>query len=437
MAGACPALGPHDPLVSGLLGTVDCNVQTLVHGGYTALFQPSSAFSEVLTAALTVYVALIGYRLLLGRSRMGVGDFALSAAKIGAVLALATQWATYQSVVYDTLFHGPEQLATAVLDGMQPRGSQFRGNVFVGLQRAFDDLSAGASSFSKHASDTAAAATTPTGAAPVVIPGLPAPVAAAPVPTTTAAQAAGLLSGDSFGAAMLAATAALLLVSTLGVLLAAKIVLAVLLGLGPIFIALFLFDATRGVFEGWLRAALCFAFAPLMATLLTGVSLTMLEPSLVEMEALRAQGVYALEPVFTVTLLVLVFAAVALGMLVASGIVAAGLRLPARREAAPGAVQGETRIALGQALAALPRAERVAAAAAAQERRDATIFAASTAASETAAERRVTVASSAAATRSVTADIPAEARLGQGPRRTASPRAPRDPAIRATGARTA
>ena len=438
MAGDCPVLGPHDPLVRGLLGTVDCNVQTLVHGGYAALFQPNSTFSELLTAILTIYVALIGYQLLLGRSRLGVGDFALSAAKIGAVLALATQWGTYQAIVYDTLFHGPEQLATSVLDGMQPQGSEFRGNVFVGLQRAFDDLSAGASAFAQHGA--AAASTTPTApipGQPTTVPGVPTPTG--PTPSTTAAQVGGLLSGDSFGAAMLAGTAAVLLISTLGVLLAAKIVLGVLLGLGPIFIALFLFGSTRGVFEGWLRASLAFAFAPLMATLLTGVALTMLEPSLVEMEALRDQGVFQLEPVYTVTLLVLVFAGVSVGMLVASGVVASGFRLPGRQARGSAQATGEGRADEVQTAAVLPRAARVAAATSAQDRRDAMIFA-SESTGRPAGERRITVgATPSAATARATpgGDIPPETRLGQGARRTASPRAPRTPGSRAAGARMA
>ena len=64
--GSCPAPSPDDPLVRSLLGTVDCNVRDLVHTGYTAIFQPGSAISGLLTALLTIYVAIMGYRLLLG-----------------------------------------------------------------------------------------------------------------------------------------------------------------------------------------------------------------------------------------------------------------------------------------------------------------------------------------------------------------------------------
>ena len=76
MAGSCPAPGPDDPLVQSLLGTVDCNVQDLVHTGYMAVFQPGGAISGLLTALLTIYVAIMGYRLLLGQSQLRVSDFA-------------------------------------------------------------------------------------------------------------------------------------------------------------------------------------------------------------------------------------------------------------------------------------------------------------------------------------------------------------------------
>ena len=102
MAGACPTPQIGDPLVASLLGSTDCHVQSLVRSGYDALFAPSGAFSAVMTILLTVYVALIGYRLLLGRSQLNVSDLALSAVKIGVVVALATQWGNYQTVVYRT-----------------------------------------------------------------------------------------------------------------------------------------------------------------------------------------------------------------------------------------------------------------------------------------------------------------------------------------------
>ena len=50
-----------------------------------------------------------------------------------------------------------------------------------------------------------------------------------------------------------------MLLGTVGVLATTKIALAILMGLGPIFIVAALFDATRGLFTGWLKAVVLMA----------------------------------------------------------------------------------------------------------------------------------------------------------------------------------
>ena len=386
MAGVCSAPGPDGPLVRGLLDVVDCNTQALVHSGYAALFEPSGAFVTVLTTLLTLYVGIMGYRLLLGQSQLRVTDFAVTAVKIGVVLALTTQWDTYQAVVYRFLFEGPQQLASTLLSSVQPPDSAFRGNVFDGLQRAFDDLSGFASGYASKAGP----------------------------------QVSPLLGGAGFGALMLTSTASILLLSSLGVLLASKIVLALLLAVGPVFIALFLFDSTRGLFEGWLRAGIAFAFAPFASILLLGVALTMLEPSLLQMEELRRRGVFVLGPVYSVATLVLVFSGVSLGAIIAGGMIAKGFKLPARQVTQRDQALNETRRSETSAVV-LSRAGRVAAAAMAMERRDkASIIAIGQ--SSSLVDRRTDVTSSSSRRSVSSIEGP---RLGQGARRIARPRTPR------------
>jgi type IV secretion system protein VirB6 len=387
MANACPAAGPDDPLVHSLLGVVDCNAQQLVRSGYAALFEGSGHFTAVLTVLLTLYVAFIGYRLMLGQSQLRVTDFVLSAVKIGLVLALATQWNAYQALVYRLLFSGPQQLADMLVSAVQPDQSSFRGDVFDGLQRAFDDLSGAANGFSSHAA-----------------------------PTTSP-----LLGGAGFGALLMTLSASVLLLSSLGVLMAAKIVLALLLAIGPIFIGLALFDSTRGLFEGWLRASLGFALAPLSSILLLAVSLTMLEPSLLQIEELRRRGVYTLGPAYSVATLILVFAVVSLGALLAGGIVAMGFRLPSRKIAPSAEPSTVTVNATGSPALDQPRALRIAAAAAAMERRDTLSLASASVSSLI--DRRTEVASQSQ--RASGATVLPEARLGQGARRTVRPRTAR------------
>ena len=64
----------------------------------------------MLTGLLTLFVALFGYRLLFGHTP-GVRDGVLALVKIGIVLALATSWPAYRTLVYDVALRGPAELA--------------------------------------------------------------------------------------------------------------------------------------------------------------------------------------------------------------------------------------------------------------------------------------------------------------------------------------
>lgn len=401
MAALCPAPGANDPLVQSLLGTVDCNVDGLVRGGYGALFAPSGGFAVLMTSLLTIYVAVLGYQLLLGRTPLRIGTLAITALRIGVVLTLATGWSTYQTLVYNFLFHGPVELSRGLLAGVQPRGSLFRGDVFVGLQSVFDALNAFAADFAKNA---ATAATPASGAAPPTV---------------------GWNGGAGFGAQALTISAITLLFSTLGVVLAAKIILGLLLALGPIFIALMLFAATRGVFEGWLRATLAVAIAALASILTLGVALTVLEPSLLALRDTVAQNDYSLTPVYSILVLVVVFAAVSLGAVAAGGIIALGFRLP-RGEGALAMAPAVIQAAPPSVMVGISRADRVAAAMTALGRREAALIGAGAAGGDRRTVMTIAERTSAGGRAHAPAPVEAAARLGQARRRAATPKARRD-----------
>jgi type IV secretion system protein VirB6 len=398
MDGACPAFSVNDPLVGSLLSVVDCNLQGLIQAGYGALFHPTGAFGALLTAALTIYVAVIGYQLLLGRAALNISDLALSAVKLAAVAALATQWGIYERLVYHLLFFGPQQLANLISHTLW-QSSGHEGDVFDGLQRAFTDL-------------TAFSPATPPGGATATAAG---PVAAG------AGQLSTLLSRAGFDSVLLLGSAVLLLLSTLGVLIACKIVLGILLAAGPIFIALMLFETTQGLFEGWLRAALGFAFAPLAVTLLLGFSLVLLEPSLKQIEMMRGQAQYIPGVGFGVAVIVTALAGVSLGLVAAGGVIAGGFRLPrAARGAAPSAVAQTNPPAPLQPVQS--RADRMAGAILAQARRGGGSPLSLTGYLEpgvSVTERRFTLSATSSSPQRAT---PPDARLGQQPRRSARPR---------------
>lgn len=222
---ACPALPSGDQIsLTVTLRAVDCNVDAAVAAGYARLFGEGGALGLALTVCLTIYVALYGYRLLFGRAGLTVSGAAIQLATIGAILTFAASWPAYQSVAVDLMTNGPQELANVVLNADGDSGQTFAQRV--------DQL-------------VARLLTTPD---------------AAPEPAK--ADGGSLISDIRVGSAIA------LGLGTGGLLVVAKIVLAALLALGPVFIVLMLFDVTRGLFAGWLRTALFAAFVPLIATLL-------------------------------------------------------------------------------------------------------------------------------------------------------------------------
>ena len=88
--------------------------------------------------------------------------------------------------------------------------------------------------------------------------------------------------------------ALLLMLGTVGVLLTARIALAVLLALGPIFVVLALFPGTRGLTAGWLRGLVLTAITPLFVVLGGGLMIELIVP--VVSGLANGQGVTEAEP---------------------------------------------------------------------------------------------------------------------------------------------
>jgi type IV secretion system protein VirB6 len=137
-----------------------------------------------------------------------------------------------------------------------------------------------------------------------------------------------LQGGPAFGATALWLSSIVLLVSTLGLIILSKLMLGLLLAIGPLFVGLLLFDQTKGFFEGWLRTSLGFALVPLATVVFMTGLLASLEPSLQELSVARAENRYAIQPVLTVLVIVLTFTAVFGSVIGLCTRLVAGFRLP-------------------------------------------------------------------------------------------------------------
>jgi type IV secretion system protein VirB6 len=185
---------------------------------------------------------------------------------LGLVLTFATAWPAYQAMVYDLLTKGPDQVASAFLGAHGGATQAFAGR----LDALFAQVA-------------------------------------------EVAQAVGALghgpSGDGQVAVKLVwASAITLLVSTVGLLVVSRIVLAVLLALGPVFIVLALFDRTRGLFEGWLRTTTALAFTPMLLVLGGSGVLASLSPVIAAIADDPAAAVADLRPIMTLFLGAIVYA---------------------------------------------------------------------------------------------------------------------------------
>ena len=321
----CPTTAA-DGMVPALVETVDCHIRVLVQDSYRNLVGPNTVFAAAFTGLLTIYIALLGYQLLFGRGGLRVTELPVTALKIGLIMAFLTSWAAYQTVFFTLLFDGPRELMQAMLAPMARAGSGFDGDVYGGLERAFQDMSGAAGVYGGQASPNANI----------------------------------LQGGPMLGSGLLWLCGIGMLLSTIGVILAVKIVLAFLLAIGPVFIGFFLFDATRGLFDGWLRTTISFAIAPLAATVFGGAMLMMLQPFLASLSANAALGVFDMGVIITIALIIAVFALI-MGMSLRIGAGIAGGFATQRPRAAREREHERERRQDAPPTAAAARAEQIAA----------------------------------------------------------------------------
>ena len=115
-----------------------------------------------------------------------------------------------------------------------------------------------------------------------------------------------------FNAFALGGSRIIFLIGSIGAFAAVRLLSALLLALGPFFIAFLLFDNSRSLFEGWVRMLGGAALASLAAAIVLGLELGFLEPWLADVLARRLGGealpslpteLLVLVSVFTIALL--------------------------------------------------------------------------------------------------------------------------------------
>jgi type IV secretion system protein VirB6 len=224
--------------ISDVLGSVDCETAQVTRLAFERIFGVHGALALALTVLLSLYVALLATSVLTGRSTMRLSLLTPRALTVGLVLTFATSWVAYQQVVWNLAVGAPDQIAGILV------GSH--GSAVHLFASRLDDLFTAVADAAKTASTAAADPTNKN--APFSPPDL------------------------------LWLSAMLLLLGTAGVLIVARIALAAMLAIGPLFIVMALFESLRGLFEGWLKSVVLFAVVPLLTVLVGSGALLLLTP---------------------------------------------------------------------------------------------------------------------------------------------------------------
>ncbi|MFN4096157.1 MAG: type IV secretion system protein [Sphingomonas sp.] len=317
----CPGIVEGDAFVVSLLGAADCHARAVATLGYQALATPGSSASLLLTGMLTLFVAIWGYRMLLGETP-GVRDGVVALAKVGIVLALATSWATYRPLAHDLVFGAPGELVAEVGGAAGLPGTLGDRAVRLGyVDRALVRLGE-AGVGKREGNQQVMRQRNINGRNELVVENAQDPV--------------GVIEPIA-----LAASRVLFLISTLGGLVILRFAAAILLALGPIFVAFLLFDATRGWFAGWLRGLMGTMIASFGVAILLGIELALLEPWVASLVARRAGEQTISGAPVELLAVTAIFALAMLGSILFALKVATGLRLPEAWRAVPERINRE------------------------------------------------------------------------------------------------
>lgn len=285
---SCAAPPTGSGFLAATLSNLDCQAQTIGEAGYQALASPGSPVSLAVTALLAIFVAVIGLRFLSGKP-LAVDEWLSAALKVGFVLALTASWPAYRTAIYDVVLKGPAEIAGSIgrasaLPGSEGGLGARLSGVDIGIMALVEAGSGRLDISSRRPEGTTAP----------------------PLADETAL---------GWGKTLFVSS----IIGSFGLL---RLAGGLFLALAPLFAGFLLFEATRFLFLGWLRALIAVAIGSVGIAIVLGVELAIIEPWLTQVLAMRAAGIATLAAPFELLALTLAFALAMLGVLALSARIA-------------------------------------------------------------------------------------------------------------------
>jgi type IV secretion system protein VirB6 len=229
-----------EDFLGDLLQRIEDSGTSFSEQAYTVVGQE---IMPLLQLMLVAYVAYYGLQLFLGTARIGVSEVVGRIVRMMIILALVSSWANFNNLLYQWINDTPENVGRAIL-AASGTGITEPTN---GLSQIWRTANQAASAFAEQSGYFSI------------------------LPSMT-------------GVLIMVGTGIFIAVA-LAILILAKVMLWVLIGTAPIFIACMLFERTRGYGVGWFNQVLTYALIPLFIYVVASFLIAALNPELTKIDA--------------------------------------------------------------------------------------------------------------------------------------------------------
>lgn len=226
--------------ISDLLDRVESSGGNFVEHAYGII---GSEIMPLLRVLFVLYVGWYGLQLFMGTSRLAVSEIGLRIVRMMGILWLVGNWGNFNDLFYSWLIDTPEDAGRAILAALNTGISEPTN----GLSMIWHTASGAASALSAQTSWR------------YILPGM-------------------------VGIVVLICTGLFIGVA-LAILILAKVMMWVLIGTAPIFIACFLFQTTRNFAMGWFSQVILYALIPLFIFVVAALMISAITPELNRLEA--------------------------------------------------------------------------------------------------------------------------------------------------------
>ncbi|TCM65894.1 type IV secretion system protein [Rhizobium sp. BK068] len=229
----------HD-FLGDLLQRIEDSGSSFSQHAYTVV---GNELMPLLRVMFMAYVAWYGLQLIMATSRLSLGDIIGRIVRMMIILALVGSWANFNNLFYHWLNDTPEDVGRAIL---------------AASGTGITEPTNGLSEIWMTANEAASALAEQSGYFSVL---------------------------PSMIGIVILVGAGIFIAIALAVLILAKVMLWVLIGTAPIFVACMLFDRTRGYGMGWFNQVLTYALIPLFIYVIAAFLIAAMNPELSKIDA--------------------------------------------------------------------------------------------------------------------------------------------------------